>query len=98
MITAELPKDVSQEITKEYVRRLEEENARLLREVVAAKDALYQSVPAKAKFVPGRNYPDMNWLEIDERDFVGMIRLPIDAAEGKKLDGQLFRVTVKKVE
>ena len=83
---ANLSKDAKEKIAKDYVRRLEDENARLLRKVIAAKviaakDVLYQSEPAKAKFVPGRNYPDMNWLEIDERDFVGMIRLPIDAAE-----------------
>ena len=38
MITAELPKDASEKITKDYVGQLEEENARLLRRVVAAKD------------------------------------------------------------
>ena len=94
MITADLPKDAKEKITEDYVRRLEEENAELLRKVVAAKDVLYESKPAKAKFMPGRNYPDMNTLEIDERGLVGRILLPIDAAEGKKLDGQLFQVAV----
>ena len=43
MITAELPKDAKEKIAEEYVRRLEEENARLLRKMVAAKEGVVWS-------------------------------------------------------
>lgn len=43
MITAKLPKDASEKIAKNYVHQLEEENARLLRRLVAAKEGMVWS-------------------------------------------------------
>ena len=53
MITANLSKDAAKGITTDYVRRLEEENARLLRRLVAAKSDVVWEGSAMLEHVVG---------------------------------------------